>query len=415
MTADFWPFAPPVRDRIGVMELTTVFAIGGTERQLVTLANGLDPSRFDLHLGCLLKFGALLDEIKGRPLTEFHIEHLYGLRTVREQLKLAAYLRQYRIQLFHAHGFYPNIFGIAAARLAGTPAVVASIRDLGDSRTRLQALAQRIACRLADGIVVNADAVRRQLVAEGCPPQKIHVIHNGVDLSRFASTGMPEDVAPEFGLPAGSPLVTVVARLDPLKGIEDFLEAAALVAARVPAARFLVVGDTCVKPNDPGSGYRTALERKAQRLGLGRRIVFAGFRKDVARILSRAWVSVLPSHSEALSNTLIESMAAGAPVVATSVGGTPEVVEDGITGLLVPPRNPTRLAEAICQMLQQPARAAEFGRAGRRRAQALFSVDRMVRETERLYLRLVAESPRRKRAVTRTLESHAPSSPSIAP
>src|SRR5260370_25213672 len=135
----------------------------------------------------MVKFGSVVKEVEARPLTEFHIDHLYGLRTWKEQLKLAAYLRRHRIQLFHAQGFYPNVFGIAAARLAGTPVALASVRDLGDSRTYLMALAQRITCGLADGIVVNAEVVRRQLVAEGYAREKIHVIHNGVDLAKLAA------------------------------------------------------------------------------------------------------------------------------------------------------------------------------------------------------------------------------------
>ncbi len=406
----------PDSDRIRLMELTTVFAIGGTERQLVNLANGIDPARFDLHLGCLLKFGSLLKEVEGRPLTEFHIDHLYGLQTWKEQLKLAAYLRRHRIQLFHAQGFYPNVFGIAAARLAGTPVTLASVRDLGDSRTYLMTLAQRIACGLADGVVVNAEVVRRQLVAEGYAREKIHVIHNGVDLARLAADGERSDIRPELGLPKDAPLVAVVSRLSPLKGIEDFLEAAALVASRFPAVRFLVVGDICVKPSAAGSDeYRSQLERRAESLGLGGRVVFTGFRLDVFRILSQVSVSVLPSHSEALSNALLEAMAAGAPVVATSVGGNPEAVEDGTSGLLVPPRNPPLLAQAICRLLEKPEQAARLGQAARRRVEEHFSIDRMVRQTERLYRSLLGRSVRGERVSRRVRDGQAPSSPSIAP
>jgi glycosyltransferase involved in cell wall biosynthesis len=404
----------PRADRVRLMELTTVFAIGGTERQLVNLAKGIDPARFDLHLGCLLKFGSLLKEIEGWPLAEFHIDHLYGLRTWKEQLKLAAYLRRHRIQLFHAQGFYPNVFGIAAARLAGTPVALTSVRDLGDSRTYLMNLAQKIACGLADGIVVNAEVVRRQLVAEGYAREKIHVIHNGVDLARLAADGERSDIRPELRLAKDAPLVAVVSRLSPLKGIEDFLEAAALVAARFSAVRFLVVGDVSVKPTEIDE-YRNKLERRAEWLGLGRRVVFTGFRHDVFRILSQASVSVLPSHSEALSNALLESMAAGAPVVATSVGGNPEAVEDGISGLLVPPRNPALLAQAICRLLEKPELAARLGQAARRRVEEHFSIDRMVRQTERLYRSLLERSARGERVSSRVPDGQAPSSPSIAP
>jgi len=413
--------ASPESDPIRLLELATVFAaIGGTERQLVNLANGIDPARFDLHLACLLRCGSFLEELKRptRPLTEFKIRHLYGLRTLKEQLKLAAYLKRHRIQLFHAQGFYPNVFGIPAARLAGTPVTVASIRDQGDSRTPLQGLAQRIACGLADGIVVNAEVVRRQLVAEGYSPEKIHVIHNGVDLSRFAAKDPRSGIRQELRLPPDAPLVAVVSRLSPLKGIEYFLEAAVLVAGRFPRVRFLVVGDGCVKKSDSvveNGEYRGTLQRRAERLGLGRCVVFTGFRLDVPEILAQVSVSVLPSLSEALSNALLESMAAGVPVVATTVGGNPEVVEDGITGLMVPPRDPAMLARAICHLLERPEEAARFGQTGRQRVNEHFSLDRMVQRTERLYLNLLDHAVRGKRANRGMSHGPAPSSQSIAP
>jgi L-malate glycosyltransferase len=195
----------------------------------------------------------------------------------------------------------------------------------------------------------------------------------------------------------------VLSRLDRVKGIEYFLEAAAMVARRVPEARFLVVGDATKQVD---GDYRKELERRADRLGVGARIRFTGLRSDVPDILAEVAVSVLPSLSEGLSNVLLESMAAGVPVVATTVGGNPEAVEDGVTGLLVPPRDPGALAQAICRFLDSPELASRFGQAGRERVLDRFSLERMVQETESLYLDLLSRAGHRIDPHTREAWGH---------
>lgn len=376
-------------DPIKLLEFTTLFAIGGTERHVVNLAKGLDRSRFDLHFACLKRWGDLLKEIEALqiPLTEYGIHSLYNRRAFRERLRFARYLRQHHIQIVHTYNFYANVFALPAARLARAPVVIASIRDTGAYLTPMQGRVQRWMCRLADCILVNAEAVRQWLVSQGYHPAKIAVIRNGIDLSRFEGRRDGGALRRELGLPAGAPLVAVLARLDQLKGVEYLLQSATTVAGRFPQARFLIVGD---------GNYRKELEAYAIRLGLGDRVVFTGFRVDVPELLSEVAVSVLPSLSEGLSNVLLESMAAGVPVVATTVGGNPEAVEDGVTGLLVPPRDSAGLARSIGLLLQNRELAARFGQAGRQRVVERFSRDRMVRETERLYVALLEKARRRK-------------------
>jgi len=148
----------------------------------------------------------------------------------------------------------------------------------------------------------------------------------------------------------------------------------------------------------PDTAYRGELERYAARLGLGGRVVFTGVRQDVPAVLAEAAVSALPSLSEGLSNVLLESMAGGVPVVATAVGGNPEVIEDGVTGLLVPPRDAGALARGICLLLEDRVLAARLGRAGRQRVAQHFSLARMVGENERLYVRLLEQAKIRPRA-----------------
>jgi glycosyltransferase involved in cell wall biosynthesis len=389
--------------RVKLLKFTTLFAIGGTERHVMNFVANLDTSRFDLQLACLRKMGEFLDEIEARriPLAEYRTDRLYGRRALRQQLRFARDLRASRTQIVHTYGFYPNVFAIAAARMASTPVVIASIRDTGVYLSPWQKRVQKLACRLADVVLVNADAIRRTLVDEGYPPQRIHVIRNGVSPSAFVRRSSGHRIREELGVAPETPIVAMLSRLNGLKGVDDFLHAAGRVVARVPDARFLIIGDSVAVKNDPANNgsYRDSLRESAARLGLADRIVFTGFRMDVPELLSECAVSVLPSLSEGLSNTLLESMAAGVPVVATNVGGNPEVVQEGTTGFLVPPQNPEVLAERICRVLEDRALAARFGEAGRRRVAEHFSVERMLRETERLYLTLL-QRPQAVGAIT---------------
>jgi glycosyltransferase involved in cell wall biosynthesis len=387
--ATLGPVAGAAAERVRLLKFVTLFAIGGTERQVVTLASGLDASRFHLHLACLRRTGELLDRdiFRSAPPVEYCIRNLYNGKAFVERLKFAAYLRHNRIQIVHTYSFYPNVFAIVAARLARTPVVIASIRDMGVYCTPLQLRVQRVACRLAHQIVVNAEAVKQWLLADGYDGSKITVIPNGVELSRFRKPADGSGLRHELGLPEGCPLVAVVSRLSPSKGLEDFLRAAAILAATHPATRFLIVGQAA--PAD--EGYRAALAASVGRLGLEGRVVFTGLRLDVPEILSQVSVSVLPSHSEGLSNVLLESMAAGVPVVATRVGGAAEAVENGVTGLLVEPKEPAALAEGIHRLLRDRELARSYGCAGQRRMTERYGFDTAIQKTERLYQSLLKE------------------------
>jgi glycosyltransferase involved in cell wall biosynthesis len=223
------------------------------------------------------------------------------------------------------------------------------------------------------------------LIADGYSASKIVVIRNGVDLSRFSEPPEPEKLRHELGLPAGTPLVAVVSRLAHLKGLEDFLDAVARISPRFPTARFLVVGET----NPQHRPYLDELKSLAARLGVADRVIFTGLRSDVPALMSSVNVSVMPSLNEALSNVLLESMAAGAPVVATRVGGTAEALTHGETGLLVEPADPAALAASIARLLEDGEMAARLGRAAQQTIADRFSVERMVKTTEDLYLDLL--------------------------
>lgn len=367
--------------------MITSFQIGGTERQVTNVSLGLDAERFDLHLACMRNFGELMREVEREPRIHrpvFDIGRLYSLRTIREAGRLARYIRRNSIQIVHAYGLYPNIFAVPVARLAGARVVIASIRDCGDILKPWQRWLQRVICRWADCVLVNADAIRESLITQGYRPDNIKLIRNAVAQPKVQIADHTTGIREELGWPAGAPVVMVLSRLNRMKGIEYFLDAADVVAAKHPETRFLIVGD---------GASRRELESRAASLCLAGKIVFTGFRTDVPRLLSEVNLSVLPSLSEGLSNSLLESMAAGVPVVATRVGGNTEIVEDGVTGLIVEPRHAAMLAEAMETLIGDPSLASAFGAAGKRRIAELFSIERSVLEIESLYRRLIDRVP----------------------
>ena len=374
-------------DRIRLLKVVPTFMCGGTENQFMTLGRSLDPRHFDLEFACLRRWGAFADELDQRriPLLEYEVSTFRSVAALRQQAKLARHIARRRIDIVHAYSFYGNVFAVPPARLAGTPVVIASIRDRAPYLTPMQKRAQRYACQFADCLLVNATAVKDWLIAEKYDASKIVVIPNGVDLSRFKKPDDPARIRQELGLPTDTPIVAVVSRLNRMKGLEQFLEATAIVGRQFPTARFLIVGDT--NPND--RPYWSVLTLIAERLGMAERVIFTGLRNDVPELLSGVTVSVMPSLNEALSNVVLESMAAGVPTVATRVGGTPEAMQDDVNGLLVAPGDPKALATAILRLLADPSLAARLGAAARQSVSERFSMERMVSDTEQLYYSLL--------------------------
>lgn len=374
-------------NRIRVLKFLTNFRIGGTERQFVQLVQQMDHDRFDLRLSCFSREGDFFPLIaaSGIPLDELPIRRLYSPMTWVKLIQFARYLRWNRFQVVHSYGFYPNFFAVPAARLAGVPVIIASIRDTGDVLEPAKRYVQKAVCKMATCVLANADAVRLQLIRDGYDARKLTVIRNGVDVSHLDRGVSDGNIRREFDIPDDAPIVAVMARLIMVKGIEYFLDAVPQVLARFPKTRFLIVGD---------GQDRAELEAYAASKGCGNAVIFAGFRLDVPGILKNVSISVLPSLSEGLSNVLIEAMASGIAVVATAVGGTPEIVDDKVTGLLVSPRDAAGLAHAISSLLENPRLAAQMGNAGRERIERRFSMQRAVYETQELYTTLLGSSGR---------------------
>jgi glycosyltransferase involved in cell wall biosynthesis len=254
------------------------------------------------------------------------------------------------------------------------------------SQVKLKTVTQKAACRMANRVIANSSAVRSWLLSLGIKEDHIDVIPNGIALAERPLPSRDLPIRRELGIDLAAPVVAVVSRLNPGKGVEYFLRAATTVSQRCPAARFLIVGESYFNRS-----YRPELEKLAQELGLAANVIFTGERTDVPALLQEVNVSVLPSLSEGLSNSLLEAMAARLPVIATNVGGNPEIVRDGTTGFLVPSQDPEALSNAIIRVLESPDLADRLGEAGYNRVAAQFSLKSTVQKTEDLYTALLEE------------------------
>ena len=380
---------------VNVLKFVAAFGWGGTERQFVNLGLGLDPSRFHVHFGCLRRFGMMIEELeqKNIPVLDYGVFRLRDPRLLAAQWRFARDLKRLDIRLVHSYGFHSHVFAIPAAKLAGAH-VVASIRDMGIYLSPAQRAAQRWVCKFADHILVNASAIKEWLVNDGYDESRISVIPNGIDLSRFDASQRDHRLRNELGLTADAPLVGVLGRISRGKGLEDFIRAAAMVAPEFPPARFLIIGEPSFTAQGKtiivDTAYQNELRDLARSLGVEDRVIFTGFRADIATILPELTVSVLPSLSEGLSNTLLESMAAGVATVATRVGGTPEVIQDEQNGLLVAPGDAHAIAASISRLLKSPALAQTLGVAARKTIDEKYSTRHLVENVSRFYESLAA-------------------------
>lgn len=356
-------------------------ALGGAEKQLSLLIHGLQKRGLRCALFVLETKGVLeasLARAMGRPPVKAGLcrgdlnRHPWTLFPALGLLIRT--IRTCRPSVVHAFLPLVTCMGALSGRLCGVPFVVTSRRALGTHQDRYPLLKPMdlLASRLSHRITVNSEAVRRDLLErDAVDPRKVVLIYNAVEIEAFRrDLGERGKAREELGIAPDHRAVVMVANFIPYKGHSDFLEAAARILTRFPEARFLLVGED--------RGLMKTLIAQARGLGILDWVRFLGQRTDIPRLMAASDLSVLCSHEEGFSNVILESMAAGLPVVATRVGGNPEAVEEGATGWLVPPRDPAALAVRILDLLKDPSRAEAWGRAGQERVRRLFSVDRML-------------------------------------
>jgi L-malate glycosyltransferase len=365
-----------------VLFVVDTLDLGGTETQTMQLARQLKANGHSVAVGCLHPGGVLAQDLikEGIPVVEFPKPgSLLSLNGAYQMFRLACFIRRNKFDVVHAHDLWANLMAVPAARITGAPVILSSQRELGILFWYTPFRRKVIATihRLSSQVVTNSAAAKKFLVEDfRVPSGQVQVLRNGVDFQRFALAH--EDrrkIFPTLDLKAR--LVAVVANMhSSVKGHHDLIEAARIICRVMPQTSFVLVGDGKERPK---------IEEHAKRAGVREHFVFLGRRKDVPELLACCELSVLASSSEALPNSVLEAMAAGLPVVATRVGGIPEIIEDGISGLLIPPHDHQALADAVLRVMQDPALAASLAHAGQQRVRTQFTFDRLVVEIERLY------------------------------
>jgi glycosyltransferase involved in cell wall biosynthesis len=359
-------FAPVARP-VPIAFVLSSFEPGGTERQMVELVQRLDRSRWAAHVVSMRAGGELRDRVADvAPIAAFPVTSFHQPEFLHQVWSLAAWCRRNRIAVVHTVDLPANVFGLAASSLARVPVRIANRRNVNPGKTMVELGAQRLAYAGAHRIVANCHAAADRLRFERVPRKKIAVIPNGIDLARFARPAISTAVR----------RVVIVGNLRPEKGHDVLIDAAALVAQRFPATRFDIVG---------AGPLRDALTRRVHERQLASVVRFAGHQADVATWLQAADLLVLPSRSEAFPNAVLEGMAAGLAIVASDVGGVPELIDDGRTGLLTPAGDARVLADRISSLIADPAMAARLGAAARREVASRYSFERMVTQFENLY------------------------------
>ena len=366
---------------LGISQLT----IGGAERQLYELGRMLLGSHYRPIVFTLLPDGPYIDLLQkaGVQVFVFPRKHRFDPFPIWQISRL---MRREKVMILHTYGFYGSVYGILATLFFRPPLVISSeratrswVRPLNNP---LYFAVQRYLARRTDYLVANAEAVKNFVAAEkGISADKVGVIYNGVDVTRFSNLDREREaiLRTTLGIADDEKLVGVIARLDPMKDHVTFLRAVPFILQYAPNTRFLIVG---------AGRLRDELESLTRQLAIADRVIFTGSQQGDQLIDMMSALDILVSSSkegEGCSNAILEAMALRKPVVATRIGGSPELVIDGKTGLLVDAQDPIALAEAIRRLLEDDSLRNTLGAAGYQRMLSRFSVQRMVQETVELY------------------------------
>lgn len=368
-------------ERLRLAQIMATGEHGGAQEHVYALATHLDPARYELTVVALSAGGAL-ERLRNAGVAVALIDEPDEAAATRA---LATHLSPFAPQIIHNHMFRAEVVGTGAAVLLGQssgirPAVISTIhssrvRNTADWR-KLQALDP-----FTDRLIAVSGAMARKLRAEGRTDIPVSLIYNGVDLRRYDRALPPAPLRAEYGLATEARLVGAVARLAPEKGQRTLIAAWPQVLALIGAAHLLIVGE---------GEDRVDLEAQAAGLGIAGTVTFTGYRADVPALTAALEVAVLPSYREAQGLSALEAMAMGVPVVASRVGGIPEMIRDGESGLLVPPDDPAALAAAIARLLTDPPYARALAARGYELAHSRFGLEAMVAAVEEVYAQVLA-------------------------
>jgi glycosyltransferase involved in cell wall biosynthesis len=372
-----------------VLHVVEDLNIGGLERVIQCIVLGLDRDRYEVAVWCLARGGALADELKQRGVP-VEILGLHSYHDPRNVFALACRMRRGRFHIVHTHGYYAGTFGRLAATMARVPAVIHHVHTIYSHLKPRHHRVERVLSSVTGRIICVARAVQENLsnvlrISSG----KTCVIYNASPVRpEECSSADVESARTTMGIRPGETVITAVASLSDNKGQAVLLEAFRFVAEAYPGSKLVFVGD---------GPRRQALEEQTRISGLASRVVFAGVLKDVSPVLRLTDVLVLPTtEREGLSVALVEGLSAGIPLIGSRIGGIPEVVEDGVNGILVEPGSAAELGDALGMLLSSPDRRKRMGQAGRGIYDHRFNSAHMMAQIHALYDR---EIKRRNHAV----------------
>lgn len=369
--------------RINVLLLVTELNIGGAEKVVQQIATGLPLDRYRVLVACLYDPGPIAHDIRdaGVPVVDLQMRGKWDARVVHRLHRL---LQHHRIDILHSHLIHANLLAAAVGRLGGTRIIITTRHNVYIGPIWREWFNRWLSPRRDAAVVISEEVRIAELERSKSDCDKVFLIPNGITVSRFREIDPAAmlSLREVWQIGPNDLAIGMLARFHEQKGHRHIIDAAKIILRKMPDTKVVLVGEGQLLPS---------MQARARRLGIAGSVIFPGIRRDVPEILGLLDLFVLPSLWEGLPISILEAMAARLPVVATRVGGVPEVVLDGVTGLLVPPRDPQALAGAIVRLLGDPELRRRMGQAGRERVREHFSVDQMVRRTEALYEELLKE------------------------
>jgi glycosyltransferase involved in cell wall biosynthesis len=368
---------------VKVLHVNTERTWRGGEQQVLYLLRGLRAAGVEQELLCQPD-GVLAARAREQGVAVWP-RRMRGEVDLPAALAIAGRIRARRFDIVHMHTSHAHTLGVLGAVLSGRPrpvTVVARRVDFSIHKRPVLDFSRQKYTWGVDRILCVSETIRRVLIADGLPEALLGVVHSGIDLSRLdAVPDRALDYRREFGVPRDGPLILNVAHCADHKGQRYLVAAAPALLAHHPGARIVIAGEGELLP---------ALQAQAAELGLAERVLFPGFRTDVPALLRACDLFCFPSHLEGLGTSVLDALAMGCPIVSTTAGGIPEMIESGVHGLLVPQRDPAALAAGMLWMLEHPAEARAMGAAGRQRVERDFTCERTAQRTLAEYGRLLA-------------------------
>ncbi len=369
-----------------LLHLVSTFAIKTDTKWLLQIARHLDRDAFELSAACFYEGGPVREQLDSLGVTTFNLD-IPGEQDPRAILRVRRLLKETHCDLVHTHLLRADLFGGAAARWTRTPAIVSTAYAIGAYRRaklrKTDRLLDSATAMLPTHTIAVSEAVKRDCVERlRMEPDRVTVIHTGIDPPSECNAEAAESLRREWGISPDDTLIVTVARLSYEKGIDTLIDAAATLRETHPSARVVVVGDG---PDELG------LDEQIRRRGLADMVQLVGFHADVWPVFEAADMVCMPSKSEGMPNVLLEAMAAGCPVVATKVGGVPEAIISGENGLLVEPEDAPALALALASLIDDPAMAQRLASAARRTVEQRFLARDVVARYAELYERLLVQ------------------------